>query len=143
MLGMMGASLARVGGSPMNPLTSSRTTAPLMLAGALFLALAVPPAQAGSNPGRARAGAVAVPPTITGLNPTSGPEQGGQCTVISGTDFQPGATVTFGSSQGIVDFPVQSTEVAADTPPGIGTVDVTVTNPDGGTATDPGAYMYS
>jgi hypothetical protein len=86
---------------------------------------------------------ISVPPTINGLSPTSGVEQGGQCTVISGSDFQSGATVTFGPSQGILDAPIQPTQITVDLPPGIGTVDLTVTNPDGGTATAPGAYSYS
>jgi hypothetical protein len=82
-------------------------------------------------------------PTITQLSPSTGPVNGGQCTTVTGTNFQPGATVKFGSNAGTVDFPVGNGQVTADTPPGTGTVDVTVTNPDGTSVVDPSAYTYA
>jgi uncharacterized delta-60 repeat protein len=84
-----------------------------------------------------------IPPTISGVFPASGVVSGGQCAIISGTGFQTGATVTFGSSTASPEYPPAPTTITVDTPTGSGTVDVTVTNPDGTSATDPGAYTYS
>ncbi len=82
-------------------------------------------------------------PTIDTIDPTSGPVSGGQCVTITGSYFQPGATVKFGAKVGTVEVPVQPTQMIAQTPAGAGTIDVTVTNPDGSSITDPGAYTYS
>ncbi len=74
-------------------------------------------------------------PTVTGLNPTSGPFTGGTTVVITGTAFTGALSVTFSST------PAQSFVVNSDTQitavsPGFSaaTVDVTVTTPNGASA---------
>src|SRR5439155_14638831 len=79
----------------------------------------------------------AVTPTVTSINPTSGPTGGGTSVVITGTGFVTGATVRFGSTSAagaVVNSPTQITvpSPATVTP---GAVDVTVTNTAGTSAT--------
>jgi hypothetical protein len=71
------------------------------------------------------------PPAITSVVPNSGSESGGTAVTITGTGFQPGATVTFGTNACLNVVVVSATEITCETPPGVpGAVDVTVTNPD-------------
>jgi hypothetical protein len=80
--------------------------------------------------------------TIAAVSPNSGSVIGGQPVTITGSSFEDGATVTFGRSQATrVQF-VSRTQLTAVTPPGTGTVGVTVSNPDGGSVSDPSAYSY-
>lgn len=77
-------------------------------------------------------------PTVLSINPTTGKEVGGTAYSIIGTGFVSGAVVTFG---GVVAWSVHvmsSTQIVGAAPPGTGTVDVVVTNPDSqfGTLTD-------
>ena len=92
---------------------------------------------------------VSQPPTVTGLNPTSGPSAGGNSVVISGTNFvgvSGAAGVKFGgvnATSYIVNSTTQITAVAPEGTAGT-TVNVTVTTPAGtssvaGTAND---YLY-
>jgi hypothetical protein len=66
-------------------------------------------------------------PTVTHLNPNSGPAAGGTSVTITGTNFLEDSAVMFGSTPAasvIVNSPTSITAVA---PPGTETVDVTVT----------------
>ena len=89
-------------------------------------------------------------PAITAVNPASGSAGGGQTVTVTGSQFLPGATVDFGAGNpaGGVSVNAAGTAITLTTPPappGLSlpaVVDVTVTNPDGGTATDPGAFDY-
>ena len=83
-----------------------------------------------------------VTPSITSVSPRSGPMSGGQSVTISGTGFEPGATVTFGSNPASSVTFSDSFQLTAVTPSGIGTVGVTVANPDGTSAADASAYTY-
>jgi len=85
-------------------------------------------------------------PTIYSANPvtpTSGPD--GTTITIFGTDFFPGATVILDTNNGIscndVEVNDARTEITCTTGayPGEGTVDIRVTNLDGGTVTTDGA----
>jgi hypothetical protein len=91
------------------------------------------------NPGYA----YVLPPTVTSVAPPTGPVTGGTTVVVTGSAFVPGATVRFGAvSATSVTFD-SSTQLTAVTPAGaIGTVDVTVTNPDLGSATLTSAFTY-
>ena len=74
------------------------------------------------------------PPVVTSVNPTSDAELVGTpvSVTIKGSNFQRGATVTFGSSVATNIAVVNSTTITAVTPAHpVGIVDVTVTNPDG------------
>lgn len=74
------------------------------------------------------------PPTVTHLDPGSGPEVGGTRVTVTGSGFTGATAVKFGSVAG------SGLDVSGDTlltvtpPPGTGAVDVTVTGP-GGTST--------
>ena len=82
-------------------------------------------------------------PTVTSVSPSSGPSMGGQQVTINGSGFESGATVDFGPSQASDVRLVSASQLTVVTPPGPGgSIDVTVTNPDGGTVTAPSAYTY-
>ena len=73
-------------------------------------------------------------PTITGVNPTSGPESGGTTVTITGTDFSGATDVEFGTTAA-TDFRVDSpSQITAVAPAGSGIRDVTVTTPSGTSA---------
>lgn len=81
---------------------------------------------------------------VTSLNPDSGPVSGGTTVAINGTNFVPGATVTFGSTPATGVTFVSSTQLTAVAPEGSpGTVYVTVTTPGGTSSKGRGAlYAY-
>ncbi len=74
---------------------------------------------------------VVAPPSPTGVLPTSGASAGGTPVTISGTNFQPGATVTFGGVAATSANVTDATTITATTPAHpAGTFDIVVTNPD-------------
>jgi hypothetical protein len=75
-------------------------------------------------------------PTVSSVSPSSGPAAGGTPVTITGTDLGGAMTVLFGSTSAAIltDTP---TQITATSPPGTGTVDVTVTTPSGTSATGP------
>ncbi len=76
------------------------------------------------------------------LTPDSGSTAGGTSVTITGTDFLPGATVTFGGDAAVVGV-ITSTTISVTTPAhDEGTVDVVVTNPGTAAATLPDAFSY-
>jgi hypothetical protein len=76
-------------------------------------------------------------PTVSGISPNSGPALGGTTVTITGTNFLfTSLIVTFGT-YAINVAPVNSTTLTVATPPGTGTVDVTVTTAGGTSATSP------
>jgi hypothetical protein len=79
---------------------------------------------------------VAVPPTVTGISPTSGPTAGVTSVTITGTGFTGATAVKFGTIAA-TSFTVNSaTSITATSPAGsAGTVDITVTTPGGASAT--------
>ena len=81
-------------------------------------------------------------PTLTGLNPASGPTQGGNTVIITGTNLSGATVVKFGSKPANSFNVVSNTQITAVAPSGSGTVDVTVTAPGGTTATS-AASKYS
>lgn len=82
-------------------------------------------------------------PMVTAASPTSGPIVGGTAVVLSGTNFQAGASVTFG---GAVASNVQvgsESQITCVTPPHVPlTVDVVVTNPNGRSGTLLRGFTY-
>jgi IPT/TIG domain len=80
-------------------------------------------------------------PSVSAIAPSSGPETGGTAVVISGTGLAGATAVHFGASA--ASFTVSSsTAIAAVSPAGAGTADVTVTTP-GGTSTTSAADRFS
>jgi hypothetical protein len=74
-------------------------------------------------------------PTISTISPTSGPQTGGVDILINGTGFMPGAIVNICGQQ-VVVLNLTATQIHTLTPAcAPGPVTITVTNPDGGTAT--------
>jgi hypothetical protein len=102
--------------------------------------------------GCARRGSVLVPgntsspscgaPTLESLNADSGPSSGGAEITLYGQNFQPGVTVRFAGVPATVvtSNSVQITVSVPSLSPGV-SYDVTVRNPDGGTAGLPKAWL--
>jgi len=84
-----------------------------------------------------RVEAVVIPaPTITSFEPASATTSGGTAVTITGTNFQSGATVKFGSvDASSVNVQSPTTIVAMAPPQAAGTTSITVTNPDAQSAT--------
>ncbi|MBA2356590.1 MAG: IPT/TIG domain-containing protein [Acidobacteria bacterium] len=83
-------------------------------------------------------------PTITDVSPASGPGTGGTTTVLTGTGFAVGATVTMCGQQ-VAPSSVSASSIVFATPTcgALGATTITVTNPDGGAASAPGGYTYT
>jgi plastocyanin len=86
-------------------------------------------------------------PTLSNVAPNTGPTSGGTPVTITGTNFQAGATVTFGALPATDVTVVSDTTITARTPLGPASaqlaVDVSVTNPDALKATAAGAFTYT
>lgn len=81
-------------------------------------------------------------PTITSVVPISGSTSGGDTITITGTDFRSGATVSVGGSSCTVSS-ITGIEIACLTSSGLsGSVDVVVTNNDGGVATASNKFTF-
>ena len=75
--------------------------------------------------------------SVTGVSPARGPAGGGTRVVITGSRLTGATGVSFGTAAA-AKFTVDSgTQVTATSPPGTGTVDVTVTTPAGASAATP------
>jgi len=84
------------------------------------------------------------PPVILSVNPSSGSTRGGTIVTISGDRFQPGARVFFGDTPAsLVNFSNVQELVAVTDAHAAAVVQVTVTNPDGGTVRAVNAYRYT
>lgn len=82
-------------------------------------------------------------PSIASVSPTGGAPDGGTVVRVQGTGFQSGATVAFDGGAAVVTDRVNTTGISVVAPAhGPGTVDVTVTNPDGQSATARSAFTY-
>ena len=83
-------------------------------------------------------------PTVSGVAPVSGNAAGGTTVAISGSDFNFASSVMFGSSPATSYTVNSNTKITATAPAGTaGTVDVTVTNYAGTSATSPAdTYIY-
>jgi hypothetical protein len=82
------------------------------------------------------------PATVTSVSPAVGVVAGGTSVTITGTGFLSGATVTFGGVSATDVVFVSSTELTAVTPPGVGTVNVQVTNPSAPSGTLVNGFTY-
>ena len=70
--------------------------------------------------------AVSTPPAVTGIAPGSGPTTGGTTVTITGTNLAGTSAVDFGSAQVTSFRSDTASEITLLSPPGSGTVDVTV-----------------
>ncbi|HEX5412863.1 MAG TPA: IPT/TIG domain-containing protein [Terriglobia bacterium] len=81
---------------------------------------------------------------VSGASPTAGPTSGGTVVTITGSGFQAGASVAFGSSNSSAVTVASSTQINAISPPGSsGTVAISVTNPNGQSASLSSGFTYS
>jgi len=82
-------------------------------------------------------------PTISQVSPNTGAPEGGLTVTITGTNFVPGATVKFGSAAATQTNVASATSLTATTPAmAAGSVMVSVTNPDGQTASKADGFTY-
>lgn len=76
-------------------------------------------------------------PSVSGIDPNSGPAHGGTSVTITGTDFNEVSAVQFGAIDAASFTVNSSTSITAISPPGTGTPSVTVTNPRGTSLASP------
>jgi hypothetical protein len=74
------------------------------------------------------------PVAVTGISPAAGPAAGGTTVTITGSGFTGATGVSFGSSQATTFTFHSDTQITATSPPGTGTVAVTVRTPRGHSA---------
>ena len=74
-------------------------------------------------------------PTVTNVNPTSGPTAGGTSVTITGTNLSGATSVHFGATAGAITSNSATQVVATSPAGGAGTVDITVTTGGGTSAT--------
>jgi GH25 family lysozyme M1 (1,4-beta-N-acetylmuramidase) len=85
-------------------------------------------------------------PVVTAVAPASGSAGGGDTVVITGTGFTGATDVSFGPASAAAMNVDADTQITATSPPGTGTVDVTVTTPAGtspATTTDQFTYAVA
>jgi hypothetical protein len=83
-------------------------------------------------------------PTVTSVNPTTGDDGGGTSVTINGSNFATGAKVSFGGPSAPQVVVNSATRITATSPAhDPGTVDVTVYNTDGRSATLSNAYTFT
>jgi hypothetical protein len=136
------------GGTPatsvvvVNASTITATT-PAHAAGAVNVVVANPDTQTGTlSNGFTFVSPTA--PTVTNVNPVSGPITGGTAVTLTGTNFVAGATVTFGGIVATGVTVVSATSITATNPAhAAGTVNVVVTNPDTQTGTLANGFTYN
>ncbi|MCY1078835.1 IPT/TIG domain-containing protein [Archangium lansingense] len=83
------------------------------------------------------------PPRITGISPLTGPSTGGTRVNLTGSGFEPGATVSFGGVAASGVSVTDAEHLTATTPAhAAGVVDVVVSNPSGSSVTLGGGFTY-
>jgi hypothetical protein len=80
-------------------------------------------------------------PAISGISPSSGRAGGGTKLTITGSNFTGATAVKFGSTAATTFTVSSSRQINATSPPGSGTVDVTVTTPAGTTTAGPADWF--
>ncbi|HEV7584617.1 MAG TPA: IPT/TIG domain-containing protein [Solirubrobacteraceae bacterium] len=83
------------------------------------------------------------PPAITAVSPTAGPEGGATKVSISGSGFNGVTAVTFGGVNATTFAVNSDSAIVATSPPGVGTVDIAVTKPVGGTSPSTAADRFA
>lgn len=133
------------GGTTMNPGQHRTVTFVANMPGTFTYFCTVPSCGNGHNlmVGTLTVNAPATPPSITSFTPTQGSASGGNNVAITGTNFQNGATVKFGGTAAVSVTVNSATSINATSPVhAAGAVSITVTNPDGQTATSPNTFTY-
>jgi copper(I)-binding protein len=126
-----------------NSSTSLTATAPAQGAGTVGVTVTNPDSQSSTLPSAFTYIPPPPPPGLNSVNPTSGPTTGGNAVTLTGTNFVSGATVLFGAvSSPSVTFNSSTSLTATAPAQAVGTVSVTVTNPDSQASTLLSAYTY-
>ncbi|MET0406725.1 MAG: IPT/TIG domain-containing protein, partial [Cystobacter sp.] len=91
------------------------------------------------------AGSGAMPVSLAGLTPREGPAAGGTLVTVTGTGFEPGATVRFGGVPATqVTVSADGTRLTARTAANVaGAAMLEVANPSGGVARRLGAFLFT
>ncbi|MCL6563429.1 MAG: IPT/TIG domain-containing protein [Firmicutes bacterium] len=84
-------------------------------------------------------GVSALAPQVTSVSPSGGPAAGGTPVVIQGSGFTGATAVLFGSTPASSFTVVSDSKISATTPPGSGTVNVTVVTANGVSSPSPDA----
>jgi hypothetical protein len=83
-------------------------------------------------------------PVVNVVRPNNGPVSGGTVVTFYGAFFQSGVTVSFGGTASSTITVISSAQMAAVTPAHVfGSVDIVITNPDGGATTIAGGFTYN
>ncbi|MCI0340861.1 MAG: IPT/TIG domain-containing protein [Planctomycetales bacterium] len=126
--------------------TQLEVTTPAGTAGAASVAVlgfSVGPLSATEPGGFLYLSGAAPAPTVSSAAPAFGSISGGTVVTVSGTGFQTGATVSFGSAAATAVVVNSASRLTATTAPSTpATVSVTVTNPDTQTGTLANGYTY-
>ena len=117
--------------------TTLTATSPAGTAGTVDVTVTTPSGTSATTPDDHYTYAAATaPPTVTGVNPNSGPVAGGRTVTVTGTGFTGATKVSFGTAAALNLTVSGDTTLTATSPPGTsGTVAVTVTTPSGTSAT--------
>ena len=122
---------------------SITATTPPHVAGVVDVVVTNPDQQSGTLPGGFTFTGTSPAPTVTSVNPASGPTAGGTAVVISGTNFLAGASVSFGGTPASGVAADSANTITAVSPlHAAGAVDVAVTNPDNQSGLLPAGYTY-
>jgi hypothetical protein len=136
--GVSFGSVAATGFAVVND-TTITATSPAESAGAVDVTVNTPGGASATSPADRftyTAAAPATPaPTVTSINPNSGPTTGGTPVTITGANFTGATSVMFGSTAATGVTVNNGTSISATSPAGTGTVDITVTTPAGISAT--------
>ncbi|HEY2808963.1 MAG TPA: IPT/TIG domain-containing protein [Steroidobacteraceae bacterium] len=88
-------------------------------------------------------GLLAPAPILTTVSPTSGPTTGGTAVTLTGQNFASGATVTVGGAAAAAVVVVSATQITVKMPlHAQGSVNITVTNPDGQSGTLTSGFTF-
>ena len=83
-------------------------------------------------------------PVVTSVSPNSGATAGGTTVMLTGSNFQAGATVSFGGNAASSPTVSSSTQIRAVTPAHLGgNADVVVQNPNGESSTLSNGFVYN
>ena len=82
------------------------------------------------------------PPTITAIKPKSGPNTGGSNVTIVGTGFIGATNASFGQAAARSVSVISDTLATVVSPPGSGTVDITITTPAGTSKANSARSIY-
>ena len=89
-------------------------------------------------------GTASVLPTVSGVTPGTGPTGGGTVVSITGQGLQAATAVIFGTAPGTGLVVTSSNALTVTTPPGSGSVNVTIKTPTGSSPTTPtGIFTYN